>query len=83
MDIAAQKITLGLHGDQELRKRSISILVGGYQSLQPFLKIVVISFDDIQLANAHLSQNMQNLDTLLNELFSKGGVKLDESITEP
>ena len=48
-----------------------------------FLKSVVINFDDLQIANAHIFQHMHNLYTLLNELVSKVRVTRDECITEP
>ena len=48
-----------------------------------FLKSIVIAFDTHQLVNDHISQQMHNLNTLLNELVLKGGVTRDESITEP
>ncbi|OAE21646.1 hypothetical protein AXG93_2619s1140 [Marchantia polymorpha subsp. ruderalis] len=47
-----------------------------------FLKSVVITFDILQMADAHLSQQMGNLERLCEELKSNCGAIVDDRVVE-
>lgn len=47
-----------------------------------FLASIMITFDALQQSDAHLSQQVTNMDRLADELVLKCGASIDESITE-
>lgn len=48
-----------------------------------YMKSVVITFDALQMADAHLSQQLGNLDRLSEELTSLCGATIDKDVAEP
>lgn len=48
-----------------------------------FLSTVIITFDAMQKSDGHLMQQLDNLGKLTDDLVSKCGATVDDSITEP